>query len=155
MSVSFNDIPADQRVPLVAIEIDNTGAVQGTPALAWKVLFIGQRAASGTIPAGQAVRVTKASQAEEFFGRGSMLASMFRHGKAANAYLETWAIALDDAAAGQAASMVMTVTAAATGAGTLYLLIAGEQVLVGIADGDGVLVIAVCNTDQDLLTSNQ
>ena len=142
MSVSFNDIPNDLRVPLVSIEIDNSGAVQGTPALAWKVLLIGQRAVDGTVPAGQAVRVTKASQAEQFFGRGSMLASMFRHGKAANAYMETWAIALDDAQAGAAASMTITVTAAATGAGILYLLVGGEQVLVGVADGDDEEAIA-------------
>lgn len=142
MSVSFNGIPNDLRVPLVAIEFDNSAAVQGTPALGWKVLLIGQRDVSGTVPASQAVRVTKASQAEQFFGRSSMLASMFRHAKAANSYLETWAIALDDTPAGQAASMDLAVTAAATGAGTLYFLVAGEQVLVGVADGDDEATIA-------------
>lgn len=136
MSVSFNQIPNDLRVPLVSIEIDNSGAVQGTPALAWKVLVIGQRTANGTVPAGKAVRVTKASQAEQFFGRGSMLATMFRLGKAANSYIETWAIALDDAQAGAMASMPIMVTGGASEAGTLYLLVAGEQVLVGVAKGD-------------------
>lgn len=136
MSVSFNQIPNDLRVPLVSIEIDNTGAVQGTPALAWKVLVLGQRTASGTQPAGEVVRVTKASQAEQLFGADSMLADMFRKGKAANSYIETWAIALDDNPAGAAASMIMTVDSAATGAGTLYLLIGGEKVSVGVASGD-------------------
>lgn len=142
MSVSFNQIPNDLRVPLVSIEIDNTGAVQGTPALAWKVLVIGQRTADGTVPAGQAVRVTRASQAEQFFGRHSMLAAMFRLGKAANSYIETWAIALDDAAAGAPASLSMSVNSSATGAGTLYLLIAGERVPVGVAQGDNEETIA-------------
>ncbi|MDA8483592.1 phage tail sheath subtilisin-like domain-containing protein [Pseudomonas resinovorans] len=136
MAISFNQIPNDLRVPLVSIEIDNTGAVQGTPALAWKILVLGQRTTSGTQPAGQAVRVTKASQAEQLFGADSMLADMFRKGKAANSYIETWAIALDDNPAGAAASMTITVDSAATGAGTLYLLIGGEQVSVGVASGD-------------------
>ena len=52
MSVSFNDIPNDLRVPLVSIEIDNSGAVQGTSALAWKVLFIGQRTVGRDSPGG-------------------------------------------------------------------------------------------------------
>lgn len=142
MAVSFNQIPNDLRVPLVSIEIDNTGAVQGTPALAWKVLVLGQRTASGTQPAGQAVRVTKASQAEQLFGADSMLAAMFRKGKAANSYIETWAIALDDNPAGVAASMTLSVDSAATDAGTLYLLIGGEQVLVGVASGDTEETIA-------------
>ncbi|MFL1552499.1 phage tail sheath subtilisin-like domain-containing protein [Pseudomonas sp. D47] len=142
MSVSFNAIPNDLRVPLVSIEIDNSAAVQGTPAIAWKVLVLGQRTADGTAKAGEAVRVTKASQAEQLFGRGSMLASMFRLGKAANSYMETWAIPLDDAQAGAAATMTITVTKAATGAGTLYLLIGGEQVRVGVADGDDAKAMA-------------
>lgn len=142
MSISFNQIPNDLRVPLVSIEIDNTGAVQGTPAQAWKVLFIGQRTVSGTEPAGKAVRVTKASQAEQMFGADSMLASMFRLSKAANSYIETWAIALDENPAGAAANMTLSVGSAATAAGTLYLLIGGEQVRVGVAGGDLAETIA-------------
>jgi phage tail sheath gpL-like len=142
MSVSFNQIPNDLRVPLVSIEIDNTGAVQGTSALAWKVLVIGQRTDQGLQQAGEAVRITKASQAERLFGSDSMLAAMFRMGKAANSYIETWAIALDDAEAGAAASMEIKVDSPATGAGTLFLLIAGEQVWVGVSEGDTAETIA-------------
>lgn len=142
MSISFNAIPNDLRVPLVSIEIDNTGAVQGTAALAWKVLLIGQRLESGTVPAGQAVRVTKASQAEHFFGRGSMLADMFRMAKAANNFIETWAIALDDNAAGQAATATLSIEGAAASGGTLYLLINGLQVQVGVTTGDDAEAIA-------------
>lgn len=142
MSVSFSQIPNDLRVPLVSIEIDNTGAAQGTPALAWKVLVIGQRTAGGIQPAGQAVRVTKPSQAEQMFGADSMLAAMLRKGKAANSYIETWAIALDDNPAGKAASATLTVTTPATGAGTLYLMIGGDPVWVGVAADDSEETIA-------------
>lgn len=142
MTVSFNDIPSNIRVPLVYIEFDNTRAVQGTPGIDHKLMVIGQRLSTGTVAEGVPTRITSADQAEQAFGRGSMLAEMFTKLKAANRYTESWAIALDENAAGVAASGTLTVTGTATSAGTLNLYIAGRRVQVAVAAEDDQTAVA-------------
>ena len=99
-SISFNAIPIDIRTPGHYIEFDNTRAVQGLPAVHQKILVLGQRLAAGTVAAGVPKRILSAAQAEEYFGRGSMLHQMLTALKKANSYTECWAIALDDNGAG-------------------------------------------------------
>lgn len=41
MAISFNGIGNNVRVPLTYIEFDNSGAVRGTPVMAWRVLLMG------------------------------------------------------------------------------------------------------------------
>lgn len=131
--ISFDSIPSNIRVPLVYIEFSNTRAVQGTPAIAHKLLAIGQRLSTGTVAAGVPTRITSAAQAEQAFGRGSMLSAMFNALKAANAYTETWAIALDDDAGAVAASGTLTFSGTVTKAGTLFLYIAGQRLTIAVA----------------------
>lgn len=135
MPISFNQIPSNIRVPLVYIEFDNTRAVQGTPQIMHKILVLGQRLTTGSVAAGVPVRVTSEAQAEEFFGRGSMLAAMFKALKGANRYTESWAIALDDNATGVAATGSITFGGAPTESGTLNIYVAGSRVQVAIASG--------------------
>lgn len=142
MPISFNSIPADIRVPLAYIEFDNSRAVLGTPAIPHKILAIGQRLAAGTVAAGVPTRVNSAAAAEQYFGRGSMLAEMFAALKAANRHTETWAIALDDAGAGADATGTITITGPATASGTIALMIAGKRVPVGVTGGDTADTIA-------------
>lgn len=142
MTISFNQIPIDVRVPGQYIEVDNSRAVGGLPAIHHKILVLGQRLSTGLVAAGSLVRVLSASQAEGFFGRGSMLASMFTALKAANSYTETWAIPLDDNGAGVAATKTITVAGTATEAGTINLYIAGIQVQVAVAANDAQNTIA-------------
>jgi phage tail sheath gpL-like len=136
MSINFNQIPIDVRVPGQYIEFDNSRAVGGLPAIHHKILVLGQRLSAGSVAAGSLVRVLSASQAEAYFGRGSMLAAMFTALKAANNYTETWAIPLDDNGAGVAATKTITVTGPATESGTINLYIAGIQVQVAVTAGD-------------------
>ncbi|MBA1445880.1 MAG: phage tail sheath subtilisin-like domain-containing protein [Chromatiales bacterium] len=135
MTVSFNDIPSTIRVPLVYVEFDNARAVQGTPGIEHKMLVIGQKHSSGLADAGVPIRITSVSQAEEAFGRTSMLAEMFTTLKAANRYIESWAIPLADASGLQAAGKI-TITGNATDTGTLAVYIAGHQVLLGVTAGN-------------------
>lgn len=136
MPISFNDIPSNIRVPLVYIEFDNTRAVQGTPAISHKILVFGQRLAAGSVNAGVPTRITSDAQAEDAFGRGSMLAEMLKALRVANRYTETWAIALDDDAAAAAAAGTIDTAGTATQSGTLNVYIGGKRVRVGIASGD-------------------
>ncbi|MDZ7804337.1 phage tail sheath subtilisin-like domain-containing protein [Thiohalophilus sp.] len=152
-AISFNDIPAALRIPGVYIEFDNSLANSAQPA--FKLLLIGQRLSGGSVAEGEPVRVTSAGQAEDYFGRGSMLAEMIIAAKAANQWLDTWAIGLDEDGAGAAATGDITITGSATQTGTLALYIAGKQVNVGVTVGDdataiGDAIAAAVNADTSL-----
>lgn len=140
--ISFNQIPVDLRVPGSYLEIDNTRALRGLPGMPSRILVIGQRLATGTVAAAVPTRVLDVNAAEGFFGRGSMLHLMFRACKANNAWTETWAIALDDAVAGVAATGKISFIGPATAAGTIVLYIAGQRVKVAVASGDAAIAVA-------------
>lgn len=142
MTISFNDIPSNIRVPLAYVEFDNSRAVLGTPLMSRKLLVIGQMLATGTAAAGVPVRIISADQAEQLGGRGSMLSLMFSALKRANKYVETWAIPLEDDAAGVAATGSIAVTGPATGSGTLVLYVNGTRVKVAVTAGDAATAIA-------------
>ncbi len=140
--ISFNQIPIDIRTPGHYIEFDNTRALQGLPAIQHKILVIGQRLAAGTVLQGVPTRILSGAQAEEFFGRGSMLHGMLAALKAANSYTECWAVAIDDAVAGVQATGSIAFGGTPTEAGTLNLYIAGIRVQVAIASGETAATIA-------------
>jgi phage tail sheath gpL-like len=140
--ISFNNIPIDIRTPGHYIEFDNSRAVQGLPAIRHKILVIGQRLAAGTVAAGVPKLITSKGQAEQYFGRGSMLSAMLNALKDANSYTETWAVALDDLGAGAAATGTIVFGGAVTAAGTLNLYIGGKAVRVGVAAAQATTAIA-------------
>lgn len=131
MTIYFNSIPAALRLPGTYIEFDNRLAGGNDPN--FKVLYIGQRLTAGTVAAGVPTRVTNTVDAETFFGRGSMLAEMLKAGKAVDPWMDTWAIALDDAGAGVAATGSVTIGGAPTAAGAINLYIAGKSVQLAVA----------------------
>lgn len=136
MTISFNAIPSDIRVPLTYVEFDNTRAVTGTPEDPRRVMVLGQRLGAGTQAANTPVRVLSADHAAALFGRGSMLSAMFAALKNADSHTETWAIALDDDAAGQKSSGTVTLAGAANVSGTLNLYVGGERVRIAVTAGD-------------------
>jgi len=139
MPISFNAIPAALRVPGVYVEFDNSLANNADPQ--FKILVIGQRLSTGTVAEGVPTRVTSPAQAEAYFGRGSMLASMLIALLSANQWMNVTAIALDEAAAGAVATGTITIAGTATSSGTLALYVAGEQVNVGVTSGDTATVV--------------
>jgi phage tail sheath gpL-like len=136
----FNQLPASLRLPGVYIEIDNTLAAQAE--MEFKVLVIGQRLTAGTVAQGVPTRVTNEAQAELFFGRGSMLAEQLKAMKAVDRFMETWAIALDDNAAGVLATGTVTIGGTPTESGTLNTYIAGKRVQTAITSGQTPTQIA-------------
>lgn len=135
-------IPSNIRVPLVYIQFDNSRAVSGTPGIQHKLLVIGQRLATGTVAALVPTRATNPAEAESMAGRGSMLSEMLKACIAANRYMETWFIALDDDPAGNQAAGSVSVTGPATSAGTIDFYVAGVRVRVGVAAADTATEIA-------------
>lgn len=77
MSVSFNYVPSNVRVPLFYAEVDNSMA--NTATAEKKSLLIGSMSSSGTATAGVPTLITSTEQAKTKFGRGSPLALMARH----------------------------------------------------------------------------
>lgn len=142
MSISFNAIPIDIRTPGQYIEMDNSRAVQGLPAVHHKILVIGQRLSSGTVAKGIPTRITSKGQAEACFGRGSQLSAMFNALKGANDYTESWGIALDDAGAGVAATGTIAFGGTVTAAGALCLYIGGTAVKVPVSAAQATTAIA-------------
>ncbi len=142
MPISFSEIPANLRIPFVAVEISNENANQGANLKAYRALIIGQRLTAGTVPAATPVRVTSKGQADSFFGQGSMLSNMVEKFILNNSFTETWAVALDDDAAGVKATATMTFTGPATSAGTAFLYIGGRRLTVGVNSADAATAIA-------------
>ncbi|QUM72182.1 phage tail sheath subtilisin-like domain-containing protein [Sphingopyxis granuli] len=131
--ISFNQIPASLRVPGAYVEFDSSRANGGLPALANRVLIIGQKLGAGTGAALVPTRLFSTAQADELFGKASVLARCHRAFRIGDASSECWAIALADPGAGTAATGTITVTGPATAAGTIALMIAGQAVPVGVA----------------------
>lgn len=128
--MSLGSIPNDIRVPLCYIEIDNSDAVSGTPAKPSKILVLGQQLAGGSATPLTLNRITSDSQPGSLYGKGSMLAGMLASLRKANSY--DLGVGYFRSVAGAAASAEISVTGTASEAGTLYLLVAGEQVQVGV-----------------------
>lgn len=139
--IAFNQIGINIRTPGQFIEFDAAKAVSGVPAAPNKILLIGLRLAAGAVAALVPVRIVSADQATNAFGRGSMLDRMARALKQADSETECWAIALNELGGGTAATGTITITSAATGAGTIALMIAGIKVPVAVASGDSVAAI--------------
>jgi phage tail sheath gpL-like len=133
--ISFNSIPVGILTPGAFIEFDNSRAVRGLPALAHRILVIGQKLAAGTAPTLTVKRTISAAQAETDYGRGSMLANMVAAVKGANRYTDCFAIALADNDEGNPAEGLLSIVGPATAAGTLNFYLGGVRVQVGVSSG--------------------
>ncbi|EED0609274.1 phage tail protein [Escherichia coli] len=156
--ISFNQIGDDNRIPLVQIEFDNSMAVTGTPAQRQSVLLFGQAAMKETAVQGSGqldvpVRITRASQARELWGRGSMIALMVAEFIAINPDTELYAIA-QGAGTGQPQACVMNIIGTATADGVLSVYIGGRRYLLAVTTGQKgkelvEALVQVINADVD------
>ncbi len=142
MSIEFNEVPNTIRVPFVYVEFDNHNAIPGARLQTYRSLVIGQKLVTGKSPAEAAVRITRANEAAEHFGEGSMLHAMCKVLLDNNSFAETWAVALNDADYGVAATGKITFQTDNVQAGTLYLYLAGRRIAVGVMTGENSAAIA-------------
>jgi phage tail sheath gpL-like len=142
-------------VPGVFVTIDNSKAntaLGGT----FKTVLFGQKIAAGTATADTFTQVFSDSDAKEKFGVGSILANMFSEWFANNSINEVYAVALDDAGAAKATSIIaILLDGTATASGTLYSYINGTRFAVPVAAGDtptvaGDALAAAINADVDI-----
>lgn len=152
MTITFNSVPSALRVPFMAVEIDNSRAQQGPALLAYRVLLMGQKTASGSATADTLHRVTSADEVVPLAGRGSQLHRMALAYFTNNRFTETYIGVLADNGSGVAATGTLTVTGPATADGTLSLYIGGNLVSVGVSSGDtatevAAAIVAALSTD--------
>lgn len=142
MSISFNDVPSDVRVPFTFVEFDSSGAGAASVGHPYSALMIGQRLPSGTVAAKIPTLVTSADQVKKYFGLGSMLGLMADVWFKNNKITELTVIALDDETAGVAATKTITVSGTATAAGTVKAYVGGVLVKAAVALGDAAATVA-------------
>lgn len=138
MSVAFNNMPGDIRVPLFYAEV-NAGVppYSGTSRL----LLIGRKLAGGSATP-MTARNLGSSDPTTLFGAGSMLADMAIAARWHNPVGEIWVLPVTDPAGAVAATGTIAITGTATAAGTLVRYIAGERVSAPVAIGDTAAVVA-------------
>ncbi|MBL4763495.1 MAG: phage tail sheath subtilisin-like domain-containing protein [Gammaproteobacteria bacterium] len=140
MAISFENIPADVRVPLFYAEMDNSQA--GFFTQNQKVLLIAQKLAAAPAASNQALLISRTDDAKEQFGLGSMMARMHETVRLNDAVGEVWCIALDDDGGAVAATGKVSIAGPASASGTINLYIAGQIVRVGVAVSDAASAIA-------------
>jgi phage tail sheath gpL-like len=142
MPISFNQIPADIKVPLYWVEVDPSMA--GLPLLGLRALLVGTMLAPtlADAPPNVPIAVGSQAQADAHFGQGSMLSRMFRAYFATNFGNEVWGLGLPEAVAATASTGTITVTTPPTQAGTIHLYIAGDHVPVNVGSTDTATTIA-------------
>lgn len=141
-NVSFDSIPSSIRKPGKYFEFNTRLAVRTLPGNPQRVLAIGQRLASGSLAALEPADIFSDEQAAQLFGRGSYAHLMARAAITANPYLQLTLIAVDDAAAGVAASGTVTLAGTASSSGVLSLYVGTTRVDVAVASGDSAATLA-------------
>lgn len=139
MSVSFNQIPANWKVPLYWVEVDPSRA--GRSVSLMPALLVGTKL-SGTAPANIPVAIASADVADGLFGAGSMIARMIKTFLANNPSQLLYAAGVAEPSGGVAATGNIAVSNAPSAAGTLNLYIAGQRVQVAIAATNTVQDVA-------------
>lgn len=130
MAVTFNQIPANLRVPLFYAEINaGRSPYQGQSRL----LIVGQRTSDATLAANAIARLDGDAQA--LCGIGSQLAEAAVWARQNHPFGEIWVGALADT--GTAAVKTITVNAGIAGkSGTVIVYIGGERIAVPVLSTD-------------------
>jgi len=142
VDIAFSQIMEGTRTPGVSTEYNLSGAVNSLPANSYRLVAVGQRLASGSIPAGQVIDVFSSDDAANYFGRGSTVHLAVMDAFKANPNLSLQAVTVDDALAGVAAVGSVTITGPATGSGALTLGVNENTVSIAIGTADTASTIA-------------
>ena len=102
-------------LPGQSVEFDASQA--GASTQKRRMLVVGQSAAGGSAPAGEAKRVDSVGEIAALFGAGSQVGAMARSAKTAHPTGQVWALPLADAANASKATATITVSASSAKAG--------------------------------------
>ncbi|EDW4642195.1 phage tail protein, partial [Salmonella enterica subsp. enterica serovar Java] len=129
-------ISASTRVPGTYVGFDFSRAGRALAAGNWSVVILGQRLASGTVPALTPTDIYSPDEAAACFGRGSQAHRMVARAINANNTVSLSVCALDDDAAAVAATGHVILSGTASGSGQVRLRVAGTTVAVAVSTGD-------------------
>lgn len=131
MTVQFNNIPANLRVPLFYAEINAGQSPYSGPS---RLLLIGQKLAAGSAVLNTPIRLD--GNEEGLLGEGSMLAEMAIWARQNHPFGEIWLLPIDDPS-GVAQTFTVTVASGIAGkTGTAVLYVAGERIEVAVTATD-------------------
>mgnify|MGYP001612031668 CR=1 FL=1 len=145
MAVPLNpDLPSSWEIPGVFFSINLFGQGAGVGALDKRLLLLGHRLSTGTMPPDQPVLVNGQADANQFFGRGSDLARMVAAAlsQVGGGVLDVWCCGINDPAAGTLATHLITVAGTATASGSVDAYICGYRASISIASGDTATTVA-------------
>ncbi|MBU9231442.1 phage tail sheath subtilisin-like domain-containing protein [Burkholderia multivorans] len=134
-NISFDTIQSSLRKPGRYFEFNTKLAVRTLPTNEQTVLIVGQRLASGQLPALVPTQVFSGDQAALYFGAGSLAHRAAVAAIKANPYVALTVIGVDDAAAGVVATASVAFTGPATADGAYALFIGLDRVDVAVESG--------------------
>jgi len=146
MSVSFNNIPSNLRLPLFYAEVDNSQANSGSQTQ--RSLIIGQVTSAGNAALNVPVICGGIGDARNKGGPGSMLHLLTKTYMASDSFGEVWLLPVADADQSITAQGSITVSAAPTAAGVISLYVAGILVSVSVTSSDTVATVAASLVSQ-------
>jgi phage tail sheath gpL-like len=141
MPISFNEIPANTRVPFFATEFNPAKARTATSGQRYRGLVFAPMLVTGTATANLPTLLSK-GQEDLFLGQGSIGARMMKAWFAQNETTEVWVMPIADNGAGAQATGKFQLSGPATKNGTLFLDLAGMKVEVGVLAGDSISTMA-------------
>jgi len=141
MAIDFNEI-FDLNIPFVQAELVKAISTTGTIKQEYTALIFGQKTTAGTAVINQVLDIFSHAEAQAKFGKNSMLAHAIGRYYDINKSVKLKVIALDDLVGGTLATATLTLTNAATSAGTLAFYINGKAYKVAVAIDDTAAEIA-------------
>lgn len=153
MTISFNNIPSNIKVPLFYAEVDSSAAntIQGSGAS----LIIAYPLAESLIERNKLIIMPTADHAKKLSGRGSQLSRMVEAYRNIDNFGELFVIAVDEPTAGSNASGTIQISGTAEETGTLSLYIGNSKIQSRVTVSDTAESIAnglhnAINTHLDL-----
>lgn len=137
MAITFDRIPANAGATARYIENENTPDNVANAVSPREIYVIGQYNSGKAPTNNQRQRIFTEESAWDKYGRGSLLARMLKYALSlSNGEVSVYAMPVADAGTGVAATGSIAVSGTATAAGTVYLYIGGQRVLVSVAVDD-------------------
>lgn len=142
-SIPLVGLPSSDRLPGGYLQILFAQGPASAALAGREACIVMPKTASGTAVAGTLYEITSEAQIVTLAGVGSPAHRAARLFLRANKFTKLWYLGMDETTAGSPveATGVITLANAATGAGTLTVTVAGEQVDVRIESGDAITVI--------------
>lgn len=148
MSITYNDIPANNLYPIFATEFGGSMTAKTGP-MPWKNLIVGQPLRSKMSENGSLTLITSDEQADALFGAGSQLSLMVKAFRKNTKTSELWALPVADNNSSAAATGTLTFTVAGSEVtptlkenGVFRLMISGQSCPVNVAVGDSAAAVA-------------